>query len=115
MAASIGTNVVIISIVFSILAIISVFLKFRARLAQQAHFGADDCTVVPAMVRKTFLRLLSFRTREEIVADVTHNRHFPLALLWPTASVSLLLKPVQPFHRADFKFLTKKNTDIRTR
>lgn len=50
MAESIGTNVVIISILFSILAIISVFLRFRARLAQRAQLGADDYTVVPALV-----------------------------------------------------------------
>lgn len=50
MALSIGTNVVIISIVFSISAIISVFLRFRARLGQRAQLGADDYTVVPALV-----------------------------------------------------------------
>ncbi|KUI72444.1 hypothetical protein VM1G_07440 [Cytospora mali] len=48
MALSTGTNVVIISIVFSLLAIALVLVRFQSRTNQRVAFGIDDYLIVPA-------------------------------------------------------------------
>lgn len=48
MALSTGTNVVIISVVFSLLAIALVFVRFQSRTYQRVGFGVDDYLIVPA-------------------------------------------------------------------
>lgn len=48
MALSIGTNVVIISIIFSVLAIALVLVRFYSRKAQRVPFGIDDYLIIPA-------------------------------------------------------------------
>lgn len=48
MAFSTGTNVVIISIVFSLLAIALVLVRFQSRTNQRVGFGPDDYLIVPA-------------------------------------------------------------------
>ena len=51
MALDLSTNIVIISIFFSVLAVIAVAFRFRSRVLQNAKFGLDDWTIIPALVR----------------------------------------------------------------
>lgn len=50
MALSTGTNVVIISIVFSLLAMALVLVRFQSRTSQRVAVGVDDYLIVPATV-----------------------------------------------------------------
>lgn len=50
MALSTGTNVVIISIVFSVVAIALVLVRFYSRAAQRTAFGVDDYLIIPALL-----------------------------------------------------------------
>jgi hypothetical protein len=50
MALPLNTNIVIISITFSVLAIAAVCLRFRARKLQQAKYGIDDYLIVVGLV-----------------------------------------------------------------
>ncbi|KAI0867199.1 hypothetical protein GGS24DRAFT_411578 [Hypoxylon argillaceum] len=50
MAAGLGTDVIIISVVFSTLAIVAVLLRLRARVLQHAKLGPDDYLIVPGMI-----------------------------------------------------------------
>lgn len=50
MALSIGTNVVIISILFSLLAITLVLVRFHSRRAQRVALGIDDYLIIPAIL-----------------------------------------------------------------
>ena len=56
-----GTNqrlaVIIVPIPMTILAITAVVLRFTARRMQRVHLGADDYTILGALVRKDSLRL----------------------------------------------------------
>ena len=50
MALDLPTNIVIISIAFSIFAVAAVCFRFRARAIQRVKFGLDDYTIVAAVV-----------------------------------------------------------------
>ncbi|KAM7190177.1 hypothetical protein V8F33_009654 [Rhypophila sp. PSN 637] len=50
MAIPLSTNIVIISIVFSSLAVLAVFLRFRARYLQKVKLGLDDYLIVPGLI-----------------------------------------------------------------
>ena len=70
MALSLSTNIVIISITFSVLAVIAVLLRFRARCLQKAKLEIDDFMILPGLVSRlytpvsffTLLTGLSFRS-----------------------------------------------------
>lgn len=49
MGLSLSVNVVIISIVFSLLAIVAVALRFKSRRIKRASFGPDDYCIIPAL------------------------------------------------------------------
>jgi hypothetical protein len=53
MAPSGNDNIIIISAVFSLLAIVAVVLRFYARHARHVPFGADDYVILPAVVRRS--------------------------------------------------------------
>ncbi len=57
MGLSLSTNIVIISIVFSALAALVVFMRFRARVLQGVKFGIDDYTILPAAVSAVHRKL----------------------------------------------------------
>ena len=50
MGLSGNANIVIISVVFSAVAISAVSLRFHARRLKRVSFGADDYCIVPALV-----------------------------------------------------------------
>lgn len=50
MGQSGNTVIVIISIVFSVVAVTAVALRFRARQVKDTPLGADDYLILPAMV-----------------------------------------------------------------
>jgi hypothetical protein len=51
MALAGSTNIAIISVVFSALALIAVLMRFRARALQQAKYALDDWLIIPGMVK----------------------------------------------------------------
>jgi hypothetical protein len=51
MALPLNVNIVIIAIVFSLLPIVIVVMRFRARVLQGAKLGLDDYMILPALVR----------------------------------------------------------------
>lgn len=51
MVRSRNTIIVIISIVFSVVAVTAVALRFRARRIKKLKIGADDYLILPALVR----------------------------------------------------------------
>ncbi|RYP60842.1 hypothetical protein DL771_010353 [Monosporascus sp. 5C6A] len=50
MVLSLGTKIIIVSVVFSILPIVAVLLRFRARAIRAAGFLADDYLIVPGLI-----------------------------------------------------------------
>lgn len=50
MVLSRNTNIIIISAVFSVLAIVAVLMRFRARMLQRVGFQADDYLIIPGLV-----------------------------------------------------------------
>ena len=53
MALSGNDNIIIVSAIFSLLAIIAVVLRFYARHVRHIPFGADDYVILPAVVRRS--------------------------------------------------------------
>ena len=50
MAVSGNDNIIIISVVFSLVAIVAVALRLYARRLKRQSLGADDYTILPALV-----------------------------------------------------------------
>lgn len=50
MALPQSTNIIIIAVTFSVLAIVAVALRLRARQLQKARLGADDYLILPGLV-----------------------------------------------------------------
>lgn len=50
MALSLSTNIVIVTIVFSVLAIAAVTFRFIARIKQGTNLALDDYFIIPALV-----------------------------------------------------------------
>lgn len=49
MGLSLSTNIAIISIVFSLVAIAAVALRFKCRRLKRMEYGPDDYCILPAM------------------------------------------------------------------
>lgn len=52
MALNLSTNIVIVTVVFSVLAIVAVIFRFIARVKQGATLALDDYFIIPALVRR---------------------------------------------------------------
>ena len=50
MGVSLPTNIIIISIIFSLVAIAAVALRFYSRRIKRASLGLDDYFIIPALV-----------------------------------------------------------------
>lgn len=58
----VSTDIIILSIVFSVLAIIAVALRFRARAVQCAGYSLDDLMIIPGLVSWKLCGLLTMLT-----------------------------------------------------
>lgn len=50
MALSGNDNIIVISVVFSVVAVVAVALRLYARSLKRMRLGADDYTILPALV-----------------------------------------------------------------
>ncbi|OTA99907.1 hypothetical protein M426DRAFT_27043 [Hypoxylon sp. CI-4A] len=89
-----STNIIIISVVFSLLALLAVGLRFRARTLQRAGFGIDDYMILPGLLFSLALSV------DNIVAAIMGNlgNHIPLG----TDGVPIFDKRMTIFLQTEF-------------
>lgn len=66
----VSTTIIVISVLFPVLAIIAVALRFRARAIQGAGYSSDDLMIVPGLVSWKPHELLNILTQPVICCGI---------------------------------------------